>query len=308
MHNPYFHVVFTLPQQIAAIASQNKAVVYGLLFRITAETLRTIAADPKHLGAELGFTAVLHTWSQTLLHHPHLHCIIPGGGLSPDQQQWRACRPGFFLPVKVLSRRFRYRFLKALLVAFRKQQLHFSGDLAGLAEPAAFTRYLAPLWKRQWVVYAKQPFGSPQDVLDYLGRYTHRVAISNNRLVSLEQGQVAFHWKDSRHHHKRKLMTLPVHEFLRRFLLHVLPVGFQRIRHYGFLGNRYRAVKLAQCRALLAVATVLLPAKRDYRAHYQELTSRSLVRCPVCQTGEMARVALVAALRILWPVTERDTS
>ena len=307
----YFHVVFTLPAPIAAIAYQNKAVVYGLLFRIAAETLRTIAADPKHLGAELGVTAVLHTWGQTLLYHPHLHCIIPGGGLAPDGQEWRACRPGFFLPVRVLSRRFRHQFLKALQHAFAQQRLHFFGDLAALTDPEAFAQYLAPLWEQEWVVYAKPPFGSSQNVLDYLGRYTHRVAISNNRLVRLEQGQVTFHWKDYRHHNKRKLMTLSADEFLRRFLLHLLPAGFQRIRYYGFLSNQQRAAKLAQCRALLAVATALLspvPGKQEYRAHYQQLTGRSLTRCPGCQTGQLVRVALVAALRIPWPEVWRDTS
>lgn len=308
---PYAHVVFTLPQPIAAIASQNKTVVYGLLFRTAAETLRTIAADPKHLGAEVGFTAVLHTWSQTLLFHPHLHCVVPAGGLAPDGQSWVACRPGFFLPVRVLSRLFRRLFLEALQRAFDTHQLHFASALAQLVDPQQFTAYLEPVRHTEWVVYAKRPFGSPQQVLDYLGRYTHRVAISNHRLVKLEHDQVSFHWRDSRHHNKRKLMTLPAEEFLRRFLLHILPMGFQRIRHYGFLGNRYRQAKLAHCRALLAVSTVLLtppPLKPDYRTHYQQLTGRSLTRCPACQADEITRVALVPLVRIRWPTIWEDTS
>ena len=240
----YFHVVFTVPEEIAAIAYQNKEQVYGILFRATAETLRTIAADPKHLGAEIGFFAVLHTWGQNLLHHPHLHCVVPGGGLSPDGSRWISCRPGFFLPVRVLSRLFRRLFLEYLAEGLRCRQapvLLFARSTAGSPAPSCVT------WLRsgrsEWVVYAKPPFAGPQQVLDYVGRYTHRVAISNNRLLDIEDGQVRFRWKDYRHHNRQKTMTLTAEEFIRRFLLHVLPDGFQRIRYYGFLGNRYRKQK-----------------------------------------------------------------
>ena len=236
---PYFHVVFTMPAPIAAIALQNKAIVYDLLFKAAAETVRTIAADPRHLGAETGMIAVLHTWGQTLVHHPHLHCIVPGGGLAPDGH-WAACRPGFFLSVRVLSRLYRRLFLERLEAAFAAGALRFFGDLAGLAEPAAFAAYLQPLRRIEWLVYAKRPFGGPQQVLDYLGRYTHRVAIANSRLLELCGGQVRFRWKDYRHHDKPKVMTLDAEEFTRRFLLHVLPDGFRRIRHFGFLANSHR--------------------------------------------------------------------
>ena len=221
---PYFHVVFTLPAPVAEIAFHNKATVYAILFRTAAETLRTIASDPKHLGAEIGFLAVLHTWGQNLHHHPHVHCVVPGGGLSLDHTRWVACRPGFFLPVRVLSRLFRRRFLDALRTAFTAGELGFFGELAALAEPAAFTRRLRELRRVEWVVYAKPPFGGPAQVLAYLGRYTHRVAIANSRLVSLANAEVAFRWKDYRDHGKAKLMTLDADEFIRRFLLHT-PAG-----------------------------------------------------------------------------------
>ena len=245
----YFHVVFTLPGDIAAIAYQNKALVYDLLFRAVAETMRTIAADPKHLGAEIGFFAVRHTWGQNLLHHPHLHCVVAGGGLSRDGDRWITCKPGFFLPVRVLSRLFRRLFLKHLENAFAAGQLQFFAVLDSLREHDAFRRYLAPLRKAEWVVYAKPPFGGPEQVLDYVGRYTHRVAISNNRLIDIEDGAVRFRWKDYRQGNRQKVMSVAADEFIRRFLLHVLPEGFHRIRYYGFLGNRHRAQKLAHCRA-----------------------------------------------------------
>jgi len=286
----YFHVVFTLPEAVAVIAYQNKAVVYDLLFHATAETLRTIAADPKHLGAEIGFIALLHTWGQNLLHHPHLHCVLPGGGLSADGERWISCRPGFFLPVRVLSRLFRRLFLARLQVAFDAGHLHFYHALEGLQAPAAFARYLAPMRHAEWVVYAKPPFGGPQHVLEYLGRYTHRVAISNNRLIDFADDQVRFRWKDYRHESRQKVMPLEASEFIRRFLLHVLPSGFQRIRHYGFLANRYRAVKLDRCRQLLAVPDPVVPlteAPLDYRDRYQLLTGKSLRDCPKCGQGHM---------------------
>ena len=246
----YFHVVFTLPQEIAAIAYQNKARVYDMPFRATAETLRTIAADPKHLGAEIGFIAILHTWGQNLLHHPHVHCMVPGGGLSSDVQRWIACRPGSFLPVRVLSRLFRRLFRRLFLAmlqqAFAAGSLKFHNALAELEDPGTFARYLTPTARAEWVVYAKPPFGGPERVLEYLGRYTHRVAIANSRLVEFADGQVAFRWKDYRHASRQKVMRLEAGEFVRRFLLHVLPSGFQRIRHSGWLANRSRAAKLCQ--------------------------------------------------------------
>lgn len=286
----YFHVVFTLPEAIAAIAYQNKAVVYDILFHATAETLRTIAADPKHLGAEIGFIAILHTWGQNLLHHPHLHCVVPGGGLSADGERWVSCRPGFFLTVRVLSRLFRRLFLTQLQAAFDAGHLRFFNALEPLQAPSAFARHLAPARRVEWVVYAKPPFGGPKHVLEYLGRYTHRVAISNNRLINFGEGQVSFRWKDYRHESRQKVMRLEAPEFMRRFLLHVLPGGFQRIRHYGLLANRYRAVKLARCRQLLAepAPVVEVPdVPLDYRDRYQLLTGKSLRDCPKCGHGHM---------------------
>jgi len=296
----YFHVVFTLPEEIAAIAYQNQKVVYDLLFRATAETLLTIAADSKHLGAKIGFLAVLHTWGQNLLFHPHLHCVVPGGGLAPDGQRWIACRPGFFLPVRVLSRLFRRFFLKYLQAAFDHGKLQFFSSLQRLRDPKAFASYLAPLRRTEWVVYAKAPFGGPQQVLNYLGRYTHRVAISNHRLLDIDQGKVAFRWKDYRHHDQQKTMTLEADEFMRRFLLHVLPDGFQRIRHYGFLAHRYREARLALCRQLLGMALTLAtlaapPAQPDYRDLYEKLTGQSLRLCPVCHCGHMVAIAVLPA-------------
>jgi hypothetical protein len=278
---PYFHVVFTLPTAIAEVAYQNKAVVYGILFKAAAETLRVIAADPKHLGAEIGMVAVLHTWGQALQHHPHLHCVVPGGGSSPDGTKWVACRPGFFLPVRVLSTLYRRLFLTLLQAAFDEGRLEFFCELAALAKPAAFAALLKPLRKAPWVVYAKRPFGGPAKVLEYLGRYTHRVAIANSRLVDMTGGQVSFLWKDYRHHDKRKVMTLDADEFIRRFLLHVLPNGFHRIRHYGYLANGHRAAKLVQCRRLLtAPAPQDTGMGGDYRLRYLQLTGRSLVIFP----------------------------
>jgi Putative transposase/Transposase zinc-binding domain len=249
---PYFHVVFTLPAAVGAIAFQNKAVVYGILFRAAAETLRVIAADPRHLGAEIGGVAVLHSWGQTMQHHPHVHCIVPGGGLSPDGARWVACPPGFFLSVKVLGRLFRRLFLEHLARAFDAGALRFFGELAPLADPDAFAANCAMLRGIDWVVYAKRPFGGPDQVLAYLGRYTHRVAIANSRLVAMADGKVSFRWKDYRHDGRNKVMTLDAGEFMRRFLLNVLPPGFHRIRHFGFMANGHRAIRLARCRGLLA--------------------------------------------------------
>ncbi|MGH6991444.1 MAG: IS91 family transposase [Stellaceae bacterium] len=248
---PYFHVVFTVPAPVAEIAFQNKETVYAILFRTAAETLRAIAADPRHLGAEIGLVAVLHTWGQNLHHHPHVHCVVPGGGPSLDGTRWVSCRPGFFLPVRVLGRLFRRLFLEALWAAFEAGDLHFFGELGGLAESAVFAQRLRALRRIDWVVYAKPPFGGPAQVLAYLGRYTHRVAIANSRLVGVTNREVAFRWKDYRHHGKTKIMILNADEFIRRFLLHTVPDGFHRIRHYGFLANGHRAGKLALCRKLL---------------------------------------------------------
>jgi Putative transposase/Transposase zinc-binding domain len=290
---PYFHVVFTMPAPIAEIAFQNKAVVYAILFAAAAETLRIIAADPKHLGAEIGLVAVLHTWGQNLHHHPHVHCVVPGGGPSADGTRWVGCRPGFFLPVKVLSRLYRRLFLTRLQAAFDAGQLRFFGALASLAGRAAFAVSLRPLRAIPWVVYAKRPFGGPEQVLDYLARYTHRVAIANSRLVTLADGRVSFLWKDYRHHDKRKVMTLDADEFIRRFLLHVLPDGFHRIRHYGYLANGGRVAKLACCRRLLAAPEPAPPAvAADYRERYEQLTGRSLDLCPCCG-GRMIEIGVI---------------
>jgi len=248
---PYFHVVFTLPEPVAAIAPRNKRAVYDILFRSTAATLRTIAADPRHLGAEIGFVAVPHTWGQTLQHHPHLHCVVPGGGLAPDGQRRVACRPGFFLPVRALSSLFRRLFLEALDQVFRAGELAFRGSLADLNEAGRPAEQPQAARGIDWAVHAKPPFGGPEQALDCLGRYTHRVAIANSRLTEIGDSAVSFGWKDYRHHDRRTVMTLDAHEFIRRFLLRALPDGFQRIRHYGLLGNRGRQAKLARCRQLL---------------------------------------------------------
>jgi len=234
----YLHVVFTLPGRLAPLVLQNKKVLYGLLFRTSAETLLEVARDPKHLGAEIGFFSVLHTWSQKLNIHPHVHCVVPAGGLSPDHTRWVRSRDNYFLPKQVLREIFRGKFIDALKRAFQNGQLRFEGDLKLLAQPKIFAAWLRPLFRQDWVVYLKRPFGGPEYVLHYLGRYTHRVAISNHRLVSLTDGQVTFRWRDSAHHDQQKLLSLSVDEFLRRFLLHILPKGFVRIRNFGFLANR----------------------------------------------------------------------
>ena len=252
---PYFHVVFTLPGPIADIAYQNKAVVYGLLLKTAADTLITIATDPEHLGAQIGLTAVLHTWGSALTHHPHAHIIVPGGGFSPDGEHWIACRPGFFLSVRVLSRLFRRLFLERLTTAYQAGQLEFFADQAALAAPPAFHTRLAALRKVEWVVYAKRPFGGPEAVLAYLSRYTHRIAIANSQLVAFDGERVTFKWKDYRakDDNRYKLMTRDVDEFIRRFLIHVLPHGFHRIRHYGLFANGGRAENIARARQLLNV-------------------------------------------------------
>jgi hypothetical protein len=290
---PYFHVVFTLPASVAVIAFQNKAAVYAILFRAAAETLATIAADPKHLGAQLGVTMVLHTWGQTLQHHPHVHCVVPGGGLSLDGTRWVACRRGFFLPVRVLSRLFRRLFLRELENAFNAGKLRFFNTLADLAAPQAFERRLAELKRLDWVVYAKPPFGGPAQVLAYLGRYTHRVAIANSRLISLADGKVRFTWKDYRADAKTKVMTLAADEFIRRFLLHALPDAFHRIRHYGFLANGGRSDHLARCRQLLdAPDTGAREPDDNHTKGDPPITAADFAICPDCG-GTMRRIAIV---------------
>jgi hypothetical protein len=286
---PYFHLVFTVPRSIAAIAYQNKQDVYNILFRAASETVRTIAADPKHLGAETGFFAVLHTWGQTLVHHPHLHVVVAGGGPSFDGTRWISSRPDFFLSVRVLSGLFRRLFLKYLEAAFDAGDLQFFSSLEPLRIKHTFLRHLGPLRKAKWVVYAKAPFDGPEAVLRYVAQYTHRVAISNNRLLGLDDGKVQFRWKDYRDNNQHKTIELAADEFIRRFLLHVLPEGLQRIRYYGFLANCYREQKLALCRQLLQSPPPehAGEAKKDYRDRYEELTGKSLRTCPICHKGQM---------------------
>ena len=299
---PYFHVVFTLPEAIAELALQNKKVLYDLLFQISAETLLTIARNPKHLGAEIGFFGILHTWGQNLLHHPHVHYVIPGGGIGPDHDRWEPCLPGFFLPVRVLSAYFRRRFLEALEKLYRQGELLLTGTLAHLRDAQAFHRYLDPWRNADWVVYAKPPFGGPRQVLEYLGRYTHRVAISNHRLVSLQDGQVTFRWKDYRHEQRSRLMTLGTDEFIRRFLLHSLPDRFQRIRFSGFLANRHHRSKLALIHELLAdPVSELLPLPKDCADLLALLAGQPKDQCPFCHLGRMHRIELLPPIR--WPDT-----
>jgi len=287
----YFHIVFTVPEAIAAIALQNKAVVYDIIFKAAADTLRLIAADPQHLGAETGMIAILHTWGQTLTHHPHIHCLVPGGGLASDGR-WIGCRPGFFLPVRILSRLYRRLFLERLQAAFNTGDLSFFGSLASLVEPHAFAEHLKLVRRINWVVFAKRPFAGPQTVLDYLGRYTHRVAIANSRLLACEDGQVCFRWKDYRAGNKSKVMTLNADEFIRRFLLHVLPTGFRRVRHFGFLANACRAAKLLAIRAALqAPEPAPIVETSDYRERYAILTGHRIDLCPICG-GRMVEIGL----------------
>jgi Putative transposase/Transposase zinc-binding domain len=277
----YFHLVFSLPGPIADIAYQNKRVIYDLLFKTSAEAMLTIAADPKHLGASSGITSVLHTWGSAMTHHPHLHMIVPGGGLSADRSKWISCRQHFFLPVRVLSRLFRRLFLQMLLAAHAAGRLRFFADHRALALEAAFSAYLEPLRKAEWVVYAKEPFGGPEAVLAYLSRYTHRVAISNHRLVEADQSGVTFRYKDYRIDGlgRYKTMTLPIHEFIRRFLMHVLPKSFHRIRHYGLFANGNRAANLARARELLHVAP---PATASETVETAAASEPRVEPCPCC--------------------------
>lgn len=276
---PYVHVVFTLPTELAPLALQNKKVIYDLLFRTSAETLLEVSRDPKHLGAQIGFFSVLHTWNQKLQHHPHVHCVLPAGGLSSDHTRWIKSRSSFFLPVKVLGRVFRGKFTQALRRAFTEGQLDFYGTLKFLAQPKTFSDWLRQLFRNDWVVYCKRPFGGPEHVLRYLGAYTHRVAISNHRLVALGEGQITFRWRDSAHQNKRRLITMPVEEFLRRFLLHVLPRGFVRIRNFGFLANRQRAALLPLCAQLLNSVPKSQPSTQPIPS---DAATLAFWTCPVC--------------------------
>ena len=297
----YFHVVFTLPQQIAVLALQNARRIYSILFQSVAETLLTIAADPQHLGAAIGFLAVLHTWGQNLHFHPHIHCVVPGGGISPDHSRWIACRNSFFLPVKVLSRLFRNRFLFHLRKAFQKGKLQFHGELKPLAQPSAFDALCDQSGEIKWVVYAKPPFGGPGQVLKYLARYTHRVAISNRRLISLTDGRVTFEWKDYADGNQIKTMTLEAVEFIRRFLLHVLPSGFVHLRHYGFLANRYREEKLALCHFLLTARPSATAISASSSGLVGTTTAEEIrQRCPICKAGRMIVIQVLSAAALAW--------
>ena len=284
---PYCHVVFTLPEGLSPLALQNQRLVYQLLFRAASQTLLTIARDERHLGARIGFVAVLHTWGQTLTHHPHLHCLVPAGGLAPDRDSWISCKKGFFLPVRVLSALYQGKFLSFLRQARRDQALEFHGKLTELAREGSWRRFLEDLKAANWVVYAKPPFGSPEQVVKYLSRYTHRVAIHNARLISLRDGQVSFSYKDYRQGDKRLTMTLSATEFTRRFLLHVLPKGFVRIRHYGFLANRVRQEQLTTCRKLLGESPLKALVAESQA---EDQTSPHPMACPACNQGRLSPI------------------
>ena len=295
----YFHVVFTVPQELSALMLQNKRLLYSLLFRTSAESMLEMAADPAHLGAEIGFMSILHTWGQTLQHHPHVHCVVPEGGFSPDRTRWIRPKYRFFLPVQALSKTFRGKFVEALEDLHHKRKLALHGGLQPLADPPAFARFVQTLHRHKWVVYAKKPFGGPEHVLHYLGRYTHRVAISNHRLLSYADGKVTFRWKDYAHRNKQRKMTLEAHEFVRRFLLHVLPRAFVRIRHFGWLSNRSRTELAARCRALLADEARLPPPPPTAKT----AASR---QCPLC--GGPLTVAETFTARELWHATRSRQS
>lgn len=291
---PYCHVVFTLPRELSMLALQNPRPLYSMLFRAVSETLLTIAGDPRRLGAHIGFLAVLHTWNQKLMHHPHLHCVIPSGGLSLDRSRWMRCRRRFFLPVKVLSRMFRGKFLAFLGAAFRKKKLRLVGALTRLRKPLEFDRLLGQLRCVNWVVFAKRPFGGAEHVIQYLARYTHRVAIANGRLVEMQNGHVTFRWRDSADANQQKLMTLDAVEFIRRYLLHVLPSGFVKIRHFGFLANRNRREALLLCRSL-----VPMPANPTPDALTSTQRQAMERRCPICHIGTLHIVDWITAAMFL---------
>jgi hypothetical protein len=291
----YVHAVFTMPRELAPLALQNKQLIYGLLFRASAATLLEVARDPRHLGAEIGFFSVLHTWNQRLQHHPHVHCVIAAGGLAPDHASWVSSRRTFFLPVKVLGRVFRGKFIAGLRAAFREGKLEFHGHLASLSEPRRFAAWLRVLFRHDWVVYSKRPFGGPEHALRYLGAYTHRVGISNSRLVSFADGKVSFRWRDSAHNNRKRVMRLPADEFLRRFLLHLLPRGFVRIRNFGFLANRQRAKLLPLCFKLLGSSA---DRTRAEDTADEPRPSVTLPRCPLC-SGTMRVVERLSSVQLL---------
>jgi len=289
---PYYHVVFTLPAVLSPLALQNPRVMYDLLFKATAATLLEVAANPRHLGARIGFLTLLHTWGQNLMHHPHVHCVVPAGGLSPDGKRWVAGRQDFFLPVRVLSRVFRGKFIQLLKETWSAGRLQLYGDLEALAEPGAMEGLIDQSVKSDWVVYVKPPFGGPEQTLKYLARYTHRVAIANSRLLSLEDGRVSFRWKDYAHGDRTGVMTLEAVEFIRRFLLHVVPSGFVRIRYYGFMANRHRTANLEHCRRLLE-PTPPPPAEQSPEPTAELAVvreSKRIIPCPVCSEGRMVTV------------------
>jgi hypothetical protein len=289
----YSHVVFTLPKQVAPLALQNPALVYSVLFRSVSQTLLTMAADPKRLGARIGFLAVLHTWNQQLMHHPHLHCLVPAGGISSDGTRWITSRPNYFLNVDALGAMFRGKFLHFLREEFSKGTLRFFGSLQPLADRAAFDRFTLELKALKWVVYAKAPFAGPAHAVKYLARYTHRVAIANGRILSFANGRVTFRWRDSTHGNKQKVMTLDAVEFIRRFLLHVLPCGFVKIRHYGFLANSIRRAGIAICRSLLRTCQ---PASPELSPEQHKAMER---RCPFCHNGRMVWIAIIGVADFL---------
>jgi len=291
----HFHLVFSVPHALVPLIWQNKKVLFKLLFEASSATLLEVAADPKHLGAELGCLSILHTWGQTLQAHPHIHCVVPGGGLFADHARWISSRPHFFLPVKVLSRVFRGKFVAGLKRAFRRKKLAFHGACLPLSNEKAFAQFLRTLFRQDWVVYSKPPFGGPKHVLQYLARYTHRVAISNHRIVDVTDTHVAFRWKDYAHHNRRRVMSLTHEEFLRRFLLHVLPKGFPRIRYFGFLANRRRGQLLSLCQTLLCKS---LSARETPSAPAASSTEPAIWQCPRCQ-GSMQILERLTALQIL---------
>jgi hypothetical protein len=296
---PYFHCVFTLPHTLNPLAHGNPRVLYGLLFQTAAATLQTFGRDPMWLGGELGITMVLHTWSQTLAHHIHVHCVVTGGALAPEEDRWIPTkRRDFLFPVKALSRVFRGKYLAALQEAYTQGRLQCTGSIAPLGDARTFQRFLVPLWQQPWVVYAKPPFASAQHVLSYLGRYTHRVALSNDRLVTMRDGQVVFRWRERRHRNRPRVMTLSAEEFIRRFLLHVLPAGFMRIRYYGVVGNRCRPSKLTACRRLLAQPAPPVVPRESAATVLRRLTGIDIERCPQCHQGRLVVIATLPPLRL----------
>jgi hypothetical protein len=297
----YSHVIFTLPKQLSAVALQNPALIYGLLFKAVSETLLAMAADPRRLGASIGFLAVLHTWNQQLMHHPHLHCLVPAGGISPDRNGWISSRPKYFLNVDALGAMFRGKFLSVLREAYAKGRLRLGGSLKPLAVRATFDRFTLDLKDLKWVVYAKPPFASPAHAVKYLARYTHRVAIANGRILSFAEGRVTFRWRDSAHGNKQKTMTLDAVEFIRRFLMHVLPRGFVKIRHYGFLANGVRRGSIELCRSLLPQ---VLPATHTLPPDHRAIRRT----CPACSAGRMVVIGIIAASQLQALNTDREVN